>query len=285
MTYSPSSSSALEARAVLAARLDEIARDAGLNGKQIAASPHCRWSPAKSSRLRTGRTSPSPADIEAWCRACGAEEQAPDLIAFLKAVEGMFIEWRRMERAGLRRAQQERLPLYERTHHFRSYASWLIPGLIQTSEFTAATLRAVQIRRRVKDDIDAAVDARIERQKVLADGGRRFAFLIEEAALHSAPSSAEVMAGQLGRLLEIATQPNISLGIVPMKVNRPRGPAENFWIFDAAQVNVELVSGYLTITQAREIALYAAAFTEFSEIARYGAGARALITRALSRLG
>jgi hypothetical protein len=282
--YDPSSSSAREARALLAARLDEIARDARLTGKQIAASEHCRWSPSKSSRLRTGRTTPTAEDIEAWCRACGAQDQAPDLVAFLKAAEGMIIEWRRIERSGLRRAQQESLPIYERTRHFRCYTSWLVPGLVQTAGFTGAVLRAVQVRRGLKDDVDEAVAARIERQKVLADKGRRFAFLIEEAALYSAPGSAEVMAGQLGRLLEVAAEPNVSLGIVPMRVGRPRTPAENFWIFDSSQVNIELVSAYLTITQPREIALYTAAFTELSEIACYGTPARALITRALDRL-
>jgi hypothetical protein len=284
MTYSPSSSSAREARLTLAARLDEIARDAKLTGKQIAASEHCRWSPSKSSRLRRGLTTPTAEDIEAWCRACGAEDQVPDLVAFQRAVEGMFIEWRRMERTGLRRTAEERLPVYERTRRFRAYACWLIPGLIQTPAFTAATLRAVQVRRGIKDDVEEAVAARMERQKVLADHGRRFAFLIEESALHATPADADVTAAQLGRLLEVAIQPNVSLGIVPLCPGRRR-PAESFWLFDAVQVNVELVSGYLTLTQPREIALYAATFTEFAEIARYGAEARALITKALDRLG
>jgi hypothetical protein len=284
MSYSPSSSSALEARAILAARLDEIARDAGLTGKQIAASEHCRWSPSKSSRLRSGRTTPTAADIQAWCRACGAEDQAPDLVASLKAVEGMFVEWRRMERAGLRRAQQDRLPLYERTRHFRAYASWLVPGLIQTPAYTSAVLRAIQIRRGLKDDVEQAVAARIERAAIL-ESSRRFAFLLEESVLRTGPASPEVMAGQLGHLLEAATRANISLGIVPMRAGRSRWPAEDFWIFDAAQVNVELTSGYLTITQPREVALYAAAFTELAETARYGPEARALITKALADLG
>ena len=48
-----------------------------------------------------------------------------------------------MERSGLRRAQEARLPLYERTRQFRAYSRWMVPGLIQTEAYTRAVLRAV----------------------------------------------------------------------------------------------------------------------------------------------
>ena len=62
-------------------------------------------------------------------------------------------------------------------------------------------------------------------------------------------------------------------------------PVEDFWIFDDRQVNVELVSGWLTLTQPREIAMYGTTFTALSEIAVRGAAARALITTAIGTLG
>ncbi|WP_033238002.1 helix-turn-helix domain-containing protein [Streptomyces albidoflavus] len=61
--------------------------------------------------------------------------------------------------------------------------------------------------------------------------------------------------------------------------------AEGFWIFDVAQVNVELISGYLTITHPREVAAYAQAFAELAELAVHGASARALIDKARDSLG
>src|SRR5882757_9800070 len=169
------SSSVQQARRVLADRLGEIRRDSGLNGRDLAAA--CGWYPSKVSRIEHARTAPSTDDIHAWCRACSAEDQAPDLVASLRAVEGMFIEWRRMERAGLRRAQEARLPLYERTHRFRSYSSWLVPGLIQTRAYTTAALRAIQQRRGLVDDVEEAVEARVERQRLLYAPGRTFAFI------------------------------------------------------------------------------------------------------------
>lgn len=276
------SSSAQQARQALADRLAELCRDAGLSGLELA--ERCEWSRSKSSRIMNARTPPSADDIRAWCKACGAEEQTEDLIAMLRTAEGMWVGWRRMERAGLKQAQEARLPLYERTRRFRSYSSWLVPGMIQTRPYTTAALQAIQRRRGLVDDVADAVAARMERQRVLYEGDRRFAFLVEESVLRTGIGGAEVMSGQLGHLISVASLPNVSLGVVPMRPDRERWPAEGFWIYDAAQVNVELISGYLTLTQPSEVAMYADTFAELAALAVYGANARALITDAMSCL-
>ncbi|WP_405837366.1 helix-turn-helix domain-containing protein [Streptomyces platensis] len=283
MTVS-ASSSAQQARQALAKRLADLCRDAELTGLELA--EHCGWSRSKSSRIMNAKTPPSADDIRAWCRTCGAEDQTEDLIASLRTAEGMWVNWRRMERAGLRQAQEARLPLYQQTHRFRSYSSWLVPGMIQTQPYTTAALQAIQRRRGLVDDVADAVAARMERQRVLYEAGdRRFAFLIEESVLRAGIGGAEVMSGQLGHLMSIASLPHVSLGVVPMTPDRERWPAEGFWIYDAAQVNVELISGYLTITQPSEVAMYAETFAELAALAVYGAAARALITSAMNTLG
>lgn len=208
-----------------------------------------------------------------------------DLLASLRAVEGMFVEWRQMEKSGLRQAQEARLSLYERTRRFQSYSSWIVPGLIQTRAYTAAALAAIQQRRGLPDDVEDALAARLRRQRILYEGDHRFAFLIEESVLRSGIGGVEVMAGQLGHLITISTLPNVSLGVVPMRPDRTRWPVEGFWIFDGEQVNVELVSGYMTITQPREIEMYAQAFTELAGLASHGVAARSMITTALNDLG
>ncbi|GIJ44570.1 transcriptional regulator [Virgisporangium aliadipatigenens] len=257
----------------------ELRRDAGLTGRALAA--RCGWHASKISRIEHAVTPPSEDDIQLWAANCGADDQIPDLVASLRTVEGMWIEWRRMERTGLRRAQEARLPLYERTRNFRSYSSWLVPGMIQTPGYTEAALRAVQRRRGLVDDVEQAVAARIARQRMLYEGDHRFAFLIEESVLRSGIGGAAVMAAQLHHLITIATLPNVSVGVVPMRPDRSRWPVEGFWLFDAAQVNVELVSGYLTITQPREVEMYVQAFGELAALALYGAAARVLMEAAL----
>ncbi|MFE7607539.1 helix-turn-helix domain-containing protein [Streptomyces celluloflavus] len=281
---SPSESSSVQqARKVLADRLREMCKDAGLEGKQLAAA--CGWHPSRVSRIANAKTSPTTDDIRAWCRACGREDRTDDLIASLRAVEGMWIEWRRMEGSGLRRAQEAVLPLFERTRWFRAYSSWLVPGLLQTYGYTEDVLRAVQRRRVAVDDVADAVAARMDRQRVLYEGSATFAFLIEESELRNGLGSVETQTEQLEHLLKVGALPHISLGVVPMRTSRPRMPVEGFWIYDRAQVNVELVSGYLTLTQPSEVRAYADTFATLADTAVYGPKAHRLIRAAADSLG
>jgi len=177
------------------------------------------------------------------------------------------------------------LPLWERTSLFRAYSSWLIPGAVQTQQYTRAILSAIGARRGLPGDIDDAVAARTDRLRLLRERGRRFEILVEEPVLRTAIGDTEVMTRQLSHLINVASLPAVSLGVIPMGVRRDViWPVEDFWIFDDAQVSVELVSGLLTITRPGEIATYAGAFRDLSAMALHGAKARALITAALDAL-
>jgi transcriptional regulator with XRE-family HTH domain len=264
--------------------LGEIRKDAGLTGRALALL--CDWHESKVSRIEHARTAPSVDDIRAWCLNCGAPDETEDLITFLRTVEDMFVEWRRMERTGLKRAQEAVLPLWERTKIFRAYSSWLIPGAVQTLAYTKAILQAIATRRELPDDTDEAAAVRADRLRLLREGDHRFFVVIEESVLRTIIGGPEVMAGQLGHLITVASLPSVSLSIIPMGLERDVvWPVEDFWIFDDRQVNVELVSGWLTLTQPREIAMYSKAFSDLSDLAIRGAKARALITAAIDALG
>lgn len=283
MPASPSSS-AQAARQALAARLRDLRLDAELTVRGLA--DRAGWSHSKVSRIENGRTAPAPEDIRTWARSCGVEDQAEELVAALRTAEGMWVEWSRMERAGLKAAQESVRPLYERTRAHRVYDAWLIPGLLQTMGYTTAILHATRRRRRLIDDVEAAVAERMDRQHVLYEGRRTFAFVLEESVLRNGVGGREVMREQLRHLLTVGFLPNVSLGIVPMQPDRSvQRPVEDFWIFDSAQVAVELVSGYLTITQPRELAMYVTVFQELANLAVHGDKARALIHDAIAALG
>lgn len=284
MPTPPAFSGAQRARRDLGVRLGEIRKAAGLTARALAA--RCGWHESKVSRIEHGKTMPSAADVSAWAEACNAVDRTADLQASLESVEGMFVEWRRMERAGLRRVQESVLPLWERTHWFRTYSSWLVPGAVQTPGYVRAALRAIAERRGLPDDVDDAVRVRVERLRLLREGRRRFAVLIEESVLYNVIGDADVMAGQLGHLLTVSELPSVSLGIIPMGTDRnAMWPVEDFWIFDDTQVNVELISGWLTITQPDEVAMYADTFSRLTNLAGYGAAARRIVVRAIDALG
>jgi hypothetical protein len=242
----------------------------------------CEWHFTKISKLEHGTQAPSEQDIRAWCRACGAEGQIPDLIATVRAIESMYIEWQRHLRAGLQRPQTSSVPLYERTKLFRGYENTVIPGLFHTAEYAAAIFRFWNEFLDLPNDVDEAVAARMERQRVLYTGARRFVFVLEEQTLRTRVGDTDVMLGQLDRVLAVMSLPRVSLGIIPASGERRCLAQGSFWIFDEERVNVEGVSAGLDITQPREIAVCVKAFALLQQSAVYGKAARELIQRALT---
>ncbi|WP_308117911.1 helix-turn-helix domain-containing protein [Streptomyces buecherae] len=278
-----SSSSVQEAKKALGQRLREVRKDSGLTARALAEL--AGWHESKCSRIENGRVTPSDADIRVWALHCQAQDQVADLIATARAIEGMYVEWRRLEGAGLKRLQQGMKPLFEATRRIRCYQSWVVPGLLQTADYTTAVLNTVVALRGAPDDVRGAVAARMERQNVLRQGDCQFAMVVEEWVLRTVIGDADVMAGQLGHLVGVASLPSVSLGIIPTGTPRGAGwPVESFTMFDASRVHVELVSAQLSVTQPREIAEYERTFTELARLAVYGKPARALITAAIDAL-
>jgi transcriptional regulator with XRE-family HTH domain len=271
-----------EAREAIGARLREIRLDAGLTGRDLATM--AGWPFSKISKIEHARQAPSQADIRVWCQHCNAADQVPDLIASLQAVEGMWVEWRRLERTGMRRLQESVMPLYERTRQFRIYEPGVIPGLFQTADYATARMSRIAEFSGIPDDIEDAVAARMDRQRVLYSGDHRFAVVLEMAALRSRIGSVEMMIGQLGHLINMAASPRVSLGIIPPDIERTMWSSPGFWIFDDGRVLIETPSAELTITQPREIAVYARTFAELAAMAAYGAGARTLIMAVIEAL-
>ncbi|MER8031023.1 helix-turn-helix transcriptional regulator [Streptomyces bauhiniae] len=282
MPASPSSS-AQAARKAVADRLREIRRDAGLSGHALAA--RAGWYKSKVSRLENAVTPPSDDDIRRWCAACLAEDQAADLIAASRSADNMYVEWRRVQRTGLRRLQESYAALYERTRVFRTYCANVVPGVLQTPEYATALLRSISQFHETPDDVADAVDARSARSaRVVREGDHRFALLLEESVLRHRVGDAETMAGQLGHLLSAVAFPSVSLGVIPFTVERRMWMIETFTVYDDEQAEAELLTARVNVTAPTEVRQYLKAFGEFSRLAVYGADARALITSAISAL-
>ncbi|MEU0118508.1 helix-turn-helix transcriptional regulator [Streptomyces bobili] len=283
MPISPSSSAQV-AREVVAHRLRDLRKSAGLTVTELA--DLCGWHHAKTSRIENARTAPTATDIRLWCRACDAVDQVDGLIGQSLHAESMYTEWRTQVRAGLKALQGSEPRLFQDTQMFRVYSSSLVPGLLQTEGYAAGILgMSARFRGLAVDDSEAAARARVDRSQVIHEPGHRFVFVVEEAALHYQVCDAEAMAAQLGYVLTAGALPQVSLGIIPTSVStREQWPRETFHLYDDRLVSVELVSARVRITQASEIALYLRAFEQLRKTAVYGADARALILRAIEAL-
>jgi Domain of unknown function (DUF5753) len=254
-----------------------------LSGRALAAATGQHFT--RVSKIEHGVQAPSDQDIRDWCRACAVEDQIPDLVATARAVESAYLEFRRQARAGMKRVLgAHTLPLYERTSVFRIYEHNAIPGLFQTAAYCAAMLSFWMGFLDAPDDLDAAVAARMERQRVIYRAGKQFAVVLEEQALRTWFGSAEIQAGQLGRLLEVMSIPTVSLGVIPMMTERTAVASAGFWIFEDSLVALETPTASIEVTRPQEVELYARMFSHLKGSAVYGASARALIIKTLNEL-
>jgi transcriptional regulator with XRE-family HTH domain len=277
------SSSVQRARQELAERLRDIRLDSGLTG--VAMSAAAGWHEAKTSRIETAKQAPSDSDIRTWCQACGVPYLAVDLIAASRAADSMYMEWKRLHRTGMRRLQETRGSLYERTRQFKVYMSTVVPGFLQVPGYATALMSAITAFQDTPDDVAEAVRARMSRNRIVGSEGRRFTMLIEESVLRYRVGDNEVMLAQLDHLMSVTALPGVKLGIVPFTAEaRPMWTLEAFTVFDDARVHVETLTAQLTITVPGEVVAYLRAFDQLARIAVYGPEARSRITSAINSL-
>jgi hypothetical protein len=91
----------------------------------------------------------------------------------------------------------------------------LVPGLVQTADYTEAIMKAADLR---PEQIAARVKARKERQTILLkDKPPKLDLILDETILRRVVGSHKVMAGQLRALLKAAERPNVRLRVLPFQ--------------------------------------------------------------------
>jgi len=266
----------------LGKRLRELRQQADLSGRQLAES--LSWPQSKVSKLENGRQAPSDDDIRAWTRATDGESHAEALLASLHTLEVQHAEWQRVFRAGLRPRQNELAELDQKTRLFRAFEATVVPGLLQTAEYARARFAEGIRRLKLPNDINEAVQGRIQRQEILYRPDKRFYFVLTEAALRFRLCPAQVMLGQLDRLISLSALPNVRLGIIGFDTQYSTAPWHGFWLYDNSKALIETYSAALDLRQPQEIELYSNVFEQLAAVASYGRSARAIITRVIDDL-
>lgn len=271
-----------EARRALGKRLRELRQQAGLSGVELAES--LSWAGSKISKIENGRQAPTDQDVRAWTGATGAEDQAESLLTALRNLELQHAEWQRLLRGGVRAHQLTLSRQDEKTTLFRGFENTVVPGLLQTAEYARARFAQVVLVHKVPNDINEAVKQRMQRQEMLYRPDKRFHIVITESVLRYRLVSADIMLGQLDRLMAIASMRNIKLGVIPFTAKYVTDPRHGFWLLDDELVRVETYSAELNLRQPEEIELYSRIFEKHAAVASYGPAARGIIGRALQEL-
>lgn len=267
-------------REALGQRLREIRVDARLTGRALA--ERARWQSSKVSKIESGKQTPSADDLEVWARCCAAASELPSLTSSLKTMESHYQQHRRQFHAGLAKHQREYAAMEADAQVIRNFESSCVSGLLQTPDYARFRLAEAVTHGNAPDDLDDAVAARMERQRVLYAQGKRFHLVMTEAALRYRLCPPAAMAGQLDRLVSASTMRNVRVGIIPFEVLFPVMPVHGFKMFDRRLVRVETFTAELHISDPAELTAYARIFDDLAGAAVYGADARSLILEVLA---
>ncbi|TXK39759.1 helix-turn-helix transcriptional regulator [Nonomuraea sp. C10] len=275
-------SSFQQARIDLGSQLRQLRESAHLSGKELA--ERLRWQPSKVSRLENARQTATEDDVVVWAQAVSASPETTDelitqAIALLERHDG----WKQRHRSGLAAIQEDLRDLEARTKLFRAFEPGILVGLLQTAEYARHVFSKVKRLYSAPDQIDAAVRVRMQRQEILYDRSRTFRFVVLEAALHTRLAPADVMRGQLDRLLAVSTLPNVEFGVVPFTRELPANPVHGFWIFNEALVTVGTLTKDLLFRDPDDVAFYTNAFEDFAEAAQFDEPGRDIIIKVLDQ--
>jgi transcriptional regulator with XRE-family HTH domain len=290
MPSSPSSS-AQTARERLGAQLRALRESTGLSGLQFAEL--AGWSNSSLvSVVEKGRRTITADHVRTWCRvtAAGSGREA-ELLAEQANVATMWQTYAQLAESaggGLRARQERLLDRYWQVKRQRIYQTKVIPGLLQTEAMMTFYLsRARTDQHLQRDDVAEAVAVRLDRQRCLERPDALWGFILEEDVLHYRPGPSDLHADQLRHLLDVidSGRKNILIGIIPRHANRHGViPGEAFIMDDDTLVTIELISGYLRLSQPGDIRMYAEAWDRLLSIAEHGRAARPLIQAALDAL-
>jgi transcriptional regulator with XRE-family HTH domain len=250
-------------REQLGRKLRDLRLRAGLSGDALAAQTGL--SQSKVSRVERGLSLPSVEELRAWATATEASgSELRDLLGFVEQVATSATSWRVLHQLGLAEKQQEIAELEQQAIEIRTFQPSMIPGLLQTADYARRMLTESFPGITMQD-----IQARMERQAILYDESKRFAFVITEAALRWKPGDTD-MRPQLDRLTSMASLPNVTILVLPIGVGSLPilHPFVIWHLEDEVTVSVETYSAELWVTELREVDRYREVWQRLSETAQ-----------------
>ncbi|WP_440099941.1 helix-turn-helix domain-containing protein [Streptosporangium sp. H16] len=203
----------------LATELRRLREAAGLTMEEVAQS--LDLSRATISRLEAGKTArPRPRDIR-------------DILKLYKVGDPQREAVMDLARGARERGWWEQykgvftgtyVGLEAEASSIDTFEPLVIPGLLQTSAYTAELTRASLVHDPA--EIDKHVEARMRRQEILQrPNSPRYRAIIDEAALLRPVGDVEVMRGQLRKLIDTHPLEHVTIQVIPMST----GPHIGLW--------------------------------------------------------
>ena len=252
-------------------RLRDLRKAAGVNQTELA--HRLGIGQARMSRIELGTHVPTTDLVSRVLAALNsADDVRQDILDQLAELHVEVSTWRRLHRGGLRKHQDRYGAMEASASEIREWSDGVVPSLLQTSGYITAMCETWDVPGLV--DVDGIVAGREQRQEILRDRTKRFAFFMNEAALRCRDIPSEVMAEQLDRILLLAAMRHIAVGIVPRDVMVPASTA--FVVLDDRAVLIDLDTTEVIIREPDQVSRYRDIFDRLT--------ARAVTGRALAAL-
>ncbi|WP_281394920.1 helix-turn-helix domain-containing protein [Streptomyces rectiverticillatus] len=173
----------------------------------------------------------------------------------------------------------------------RTFETTLIPGLLQTPDYTRAVINALAPETK-PDAVDALVSVRLARQGATLRRASPLTLraVVDEAALRRTTGGARVMTKQLHHLLEASEEPNVVLRVLPFSAGGHVGMLGSFVILefpirsDLDVVYTESQVSSIQLERRSDLATYNQMFANLSKNALDEAQSRNLISCAVKDL-
>ncbi len=159
----------------------------------------------------------------------------------------------------------------------RSFHPSMVIGALQSPAYARAVFAADADVSEA--EAQAAVAARLDRQRALDEPGRRFTLIQTEGALRWQVSSPELMVEQLELIGTLATAGNARVGIIPWTVAATVVPPHAFHIYDRRAAVVGTKTATAVLTDPLDVEVYDALFAQFERLAVFGTDARQELDR------
>lgn len=212
----------------LRGELRRLRSAAGYTQKDVAEAMD--WSPSKVIRIEAGSVAISTTDLRALLAHYGVTERdaIEELVDTAKGA-------RKQTWGEFRDVVDQATAVfygYEASASIiRAFQPQLIPGLLQTEEYTRALLRDAY--EKSAKDIERIVEARTQRQELLdREEPPKLFYILDEAALRRQVGGPAVMRRQLDRVEELGSRPRISVQVLPFSLGAHPGMLGPFQMLD-----------------------------------------------------
>jgi transcriptional regulator with XRE-family HTH domain len=255
----PSSSPTVRRRR-LAAALLRLRQESKLTIEQVA--EQLEWSAGKVSKIENARVSVLPRDARKLLEVYGITEGDERELLLTLAKQSRERGWWQQYGETLPEWFTTYVGLEAEASSISVYQAEIVPGLLQTQRYAAALHRAA-LMNATEEQIEQHVTVRMERQaRFKQPDAPRLWVVLNEAVLRRVIGERAVMHEQLVKLTEAASEPNITLQVLPFSAGAHASMDSAFWILgfepptDGDVVYFEHPTCSLYLEKPEEVARY-----------------------------